>query len=410
MEEQGKINKDTVAKVKEMDKILENIDSKVAEVGSLNHQVINTMRMLETQVSQLAGHLSSNEGKLLGQPMNPETAKAIQTRSGRETEDPEHPTGARKPKPATEAEMTLKEKTPTPAPKIKMEKPEFEMVDQDGTKILPAKSHYYLGKTDEQFEKSIEVVRRLNINMQLLDALQVPTFACYFKDILTNKGEIPQFTTDHIKIIEECSAATTNQAPEKKRDPGCPTIPCSIGTLMFERALCDLGTSVSVMPKAVFKKLRLSEPEPTAMCLELVDNSIRYPEGIANDIPVKIGNHFVPVDFVILETGEGAKSPLILKRPFLKTTSANIDIGKGEIKFDINGIMSTFKFCPCLEEEKNKKAEEKMLAQVAIMQKKEEHQPVKTKKIAKLVPTSKPKMVKKLVQKTATPTPSAGPK
>ena len=61
MEEQGKINKDTVTKFKAMDKILENIDGKVTEAGSSNLQVLNMMKMLETQVAQLAGRLSSNE-------------------------------------------------------------------------------------------------------------------------------------------------------------------------------------------------------------------------------------------------------------------------------------------------------------------------------------------------------------
>ena len=96
------------------------------------------------------------------------------------------------------------------------------------------------------------MVRRLSINMPLLDALQVPTYSRYFKDIMGNKREIPPST---VKLTEECSAAIANEAPEKKRDPGCPTIPCSIGSLMFERALCDLGASVSVMPKNVFEKL-----------------------------------------------------------------------------------------------------------------------------------------------------------
>ena len=98
---------------------------------------------------------------------------------------------------------------------------------------------------------------------------------------------------------------------------------------MFERVLCDLGASVSVMPKNVFEKLSLPEPEPTAMCLELADNSVRYPLGIAEDVPVKIGEHLVPIDFVILDMGEGSKAPLILGRPFLKTARANIDVGKG---------------------------------------------------------------------------------
>jgi hypothetical protein len=50
MDEEAKINKDTVTKFKAIDKVLENIDSKVMEVRSSNHQVLNMMKMLETQV------------------------------------------------------------------------------------------------------------------------------------------------------------------------------------------------------------------------------------------------------------------------------------------------------------------------------------------------------------------------
>jgi hypothetical protein len=66
MDEQAKINKDTVTKFKAINKVLENIDSKVTEVGSSYHQVLNMMKMLETQVEQLAGRLTANEGKLPG--------------------------------------------------------------------------------------------------------------------------------------------------------------------------------------------------------------------------------------------------------------------------------------------------------------------------------------------------------
>jgi hypothetical protein len=100
MDEQAKINKDTVTKFKAIDKVLENIYSKVTEVRSSNHQVLNMMKMLETQVGQLAGRLTNNEGKLPGQPKSPESVKAIQTRPGKETEDSERSAGARKPKPS----------------------------------------------------------------------------------------------------------------------------------------------------------------------------------------------------------------------------------------------------------------------------------------------------------------------
>jgi hypothetical protein len=48
MDEQAKINKDTITKFNAIDKVLENVDSKVMEVGSSNHQVLNMMKMLET--------------------------------------------------------------------------------------------------------------------------------------------------------------------------------------------------------------------------------------------------------------------------------------------------------------------------------------------------------------------------
>jgi hypothetical protein len=56
MDEQAKINKDAVTKFKAMEKILENLDGKVTEVGSSIREVFIMMKMLETQVGQLVGH------------------------------------------------------------------------------------------------------------------------------------------------------------------------------------------------------------------------------------------------------------------------------------------------------------------------------------------------------------------
>jgi hypothetical protein len=223
MDEKAKINKDTVTKFNSIYKVLENIDSKVTKVGSSNHQVLNMMKMLETQVGQLARRLTTNEGKLSGQPKGPESAKAIQTRSRKETEDPQCSAGSRKPKPSAEAEEFAKEEVT----EIVTEEPEFEMLGED-TKIPQLKPRYFRGKLDNHFEKFVEVVRRLSINMSLLDALQVPTYSHYFKDILANKYEIRTLGVDHVKMSEQCSAAIVN-GPKKQKDPGCPTIPCSVG-------------------------------------------------------------------------------------------------------------------------------------------------------------------------------------
>jgi predicted aspartyl protease len=91
-----------------------------------------------------------------------------------------------------------------------------------------------------------------------------------------------------IKLTKECSAAILNTSPVKKKDLGCPTIDFSIGSQNFEDALCDLGASVSVMPKKVFDKLNYSTLTSTSMCLQLADQSVRYPAGIAENISVKI--------------------------------------------------------------------------------------------------------------------------
>jgi hypothetical protein len=69
-----------------MEKILENLDGKVTEVGSSIREVFIMMKMLETQVGQLAGRPMGSKGRLWVQSQGPEKAKATQTHSG-EMED-----------------------------------------------------------------------------------------------------------------------------------------------------------------------------------------------------------------------------------------------------------------------------------------------------------------------------------
>jgi hypothetical protein len=138
--------------------------------------------------------------------------------------------------------------------------------------------------------------------------------------------------------------------------------------------------------------------------------------------------------------GEREKPPLILGRPFLKTVGATIDVGKGEIMFDINGERSSFKFRPRLEacnmievknvpprrrvvkeeprekeglkkkKEPKKKDVKKIKEVVASVKTKEEKSPVKTKKMTKPEDKPVPKMVRKWVPKIATYAKSVDPK
>ena len=57
---------------------------------------------------------------------------------------------------------------------------------------------------------------------------------------------------------------------------------------MFERALCDLGASINLMPLSIFKRLGLGEARPTTVTLQLADRSLKHPRGIIEDVLVKV--------------------------------------------------------------------------------------------------------------------------
>ena len=78
------------------------------------------------------------------------------------------------------------------------------------------------------------MIQQVNINVPLMDAMKVPTYARYLKDIINKKWPLP--TTEVIELTEACSASIFHQLPEKKKDPGFPTIRCSIGAHHFVEA------------------------------------------------------------------------------------------------------------------------------------------------------------------------------
>jgi hypothetical protein len=82
------------------------------------------------------------------------------------------------------------------------------------------------------------------------------------------------------------------------------------------------------------------------MHLQLADQSIWHPVGIVKDIPVRIRNSFIPMDFVVLEMDVCRQTPLILGRPFLSTAGTMIDVATRIINLNISGKEETFTFKP----------------------------------------------------------------
>ena len=138
---------------------------------------------------------------------------------------------------------------------------------------------------------------------------------------------------DHetLMLNEECSAILQNKLPPKLKDPGSLTIPCTIESFYFEKALCDLGASINLMPLFVFRTLGLGEPKPTSVSLQLADRSVKYLRGVIEDVLVKLDKLHFPTDFIILDMEEDRGVLLISGRPFLVTGKMFIDVQQDKL-------------------------------------------------------------------------------
>ena len=75
----------------------------------------------------------------------------------------------------------------------------------------------------------------------------------------------------------------------------------------------------------------------------MADKTVKRPEGIAENVLVKIEKFVFPVDFVILDITEDAKIPLILGRPFLSTAHAKINVFKRKISLKVGNNKLVYK-------------------------------------------------------------------
>ena len=144
------------------------------------------------------------------------------------------------------------------------------------------------------------------------------------KDILSRKRRLLEFET--VNLVEECSAILQRKLPQKLKDPGSFTIPCKIGNLIFERALCDLGASINLMPLSIFRRLGLGEARLTKVTLQLIDRSLKHPRGVIEDVLEKVDKFIFPTDFIVLDMEEDKEIPIILGSPFLATGRVMIDV------------------------------------------------------------------------------------
>ena len=98
-------------------------------------------------------------------------------------------------------------------------------------------------------------------------------------------------------------------------------------------ALCDLGSSVSMIPKTLCDVLGFREFDDCSLNLQLADSTIKKHMGRINDVLIVANRNYVPVDFIVLDIDCNSSCPIILGRPFLRMIGAIIDMKEGNIRF-----------------------------------------------------------------------------
>ncbi|XP_070010883.1 uncharacterized protein [Nicotiana sylvestris] len=250
----------------------------------------SAIKNLEIRVSQLATLMSEQiQGDL---PRNTEKnpkkhLKTISLRSGKSLDDSY---AKREGKPqevekVNEGENKIESKFPKEQNNKGKNVQENEFITNPHSVPLPFPQKMKREKFDKQFSKFLDILKQLYINIPLSDALaQLPSYAKFLKEILSRSF----------------------------------TIPCTVGGTHFEKALCDSGASINLMPFSIFRKLELSEMKNTGVSLQLADQSTKRPKEIIENIIVRVDKFVFPVDFIVLEMEENTEAGLI---PLVAATS-----------------------------------------------------------------------------------------
>ncbi|GKE46877.1 reverse transcriptase domain-containing protein [Tanacetum coccineum] len=107
------------------------------------------------------------------------------------------------------------------------------------------------------------------------------------------------------------------------------------------------GPPIIPLPKVVER-----EPEVTKDTVQPSTENIQqfklllmspFPSGIAEDVFVQVGKFHFPADFVVVDYVVDPRVPLILRRPFLRTARALIDVYGEELTLRVDDEAITFK-------------------------------------------------------------------
>ncbi|XP_074299154.1 uncharacterized protein LOC141630193 [Silene latifolia] len=239
------------------------------------------------------------------------------------------------------------EKTPLRNDKEKSEsnktKDHVEEIEREYVVEVPFPSALTHSKSVARDEDLYETFRKCEVNIPLLNLLKgVPRYAKFLKELCTPRRS-PRKGTQRVRVSEHVSAIFKKSLPKKCGDPGMFTIPCSIGDKSFTHAMLDLGASINVMPYALYETLGLPPLNKTDVVIQLADRSNIYPKGMVEDVLVEVDHLTFPADFYVLDMeADSRATPILLGRPFMKTSKTKIDVSNGNLTMEFDGRKLTY--------------------------------------------------------------------
>src|SRR3954463_2651923 len=302
-----------------------------------NHRNTTTsIKNLEVQVGQIAQHLTLQaQGTLpsstVANPKNQEKINVVTTRTQKapEPEEEEEIDDNL----VIEVDLEVRENPKEPEVVISPVKPLEEKNKKETTLVVKLPFPSRVAKKDSEekdFEKFAAMFKKLEINLPFFEALEnMPLYKKFMKEAISKKKQVG----DELKVrIEKYGRISPEKRiPIKQKDPGSVAIPCTINNRTFMKVLIDSGASVSLMPLSIFKKLGIEKVSERGTELKFTDHTMKRSYGVAEDLLVEIDKFVFPVDFEIMDIPGDEETPIILGRPFLRTSRCNFDIEKGTL-------------------------------------------------------------------------------
>ncbi|KAG8498114.1 hypothetical protein CXB51_006644 [Gossypium anomalum] len=255
---------------------------------------------------------------------------------------------------------------------------------------VPAKNH---GQEKEREKQILDPIARPELKVQK-PVVMPPPFPGRLardkkekeeKEILRHSGRWSKrrlIGNERVNVGENVSAVLQKKVPPKYKDQGMFAIPCEIGSIGIKKAMCDLGASINVMPYSIYKLINAGPLKETGVIIQLADRTVVYPEGLLEDVLVKVNELVFPADFYIIDMEDdnsANSSDIILGRPFLSTARTKIDVWNGTLTMEFDNDVVRFsvyedmghsndklQIIPCRNMDLNFKQEESSMIQKPI--------------------------------------------